>query len=244
MKTHHFIINQNLIQGKMVIIDTEFIHQLKDVLKLKTGETIIVGDGQGNLGTGKIVLLDKKAIEIEIEKLEKREKGREVNLYCAILKKDNFEWVAQKATEVGVTRIIPVLTERTVKTNLNFDRLQKIVKEAAEQSERAWLPEIGEIVEFKKVVEDVLGEKIMFEASGEHSPPPATQDRLRALRAGPTPLSRREGSVSVFIGPEGGWSEREINLARENNFQILNLGKNILRAETAAIVGCWMVVNN
>jgi len=229
MKLHHFIINQNLTIGTMIVNDFEFVHQLKDVLKLKTGEKIVVCDGQGNFGEAEIMKFGNKEIILELSDIKFQEKRREVNLYCAILKKDNFEWVAQKATEVGVSKIIPVLTERTVKTNLNFERLEKIVREAAEQSERAWLPEVGEIVEFKKAIKDAKGEKIMFEASGEHSPQPLS--------------ICREGGTSVFVGPEGGWSEKEIALARENNFQILSLGKNILRAETAAIVGTWMMIN-
>lgn len=234
MKCHYFIIKQQLVMGVNIVTDRELIHRIRDVLKLRPGEKVVLSDGVGNCCECEIGKLGNKEIEVSVVETKSQNRNKKVVLYCAIIKKDNFELVAQKAAEIGVTKIVPILTDRTIKKDLNLNRLEKIVLEAAEQAENCWVPEIGEIVEFKKVIKNLTGEKILFDASGGQL---ATYSPL-------APLSRREGDVSIFIGPEGGWSERELEMAKENNFKILNLGKNILRAETAVVVASWIFCNS
>jgi len=145
------------------------------------------------------------------------------------LKKSNFELVCQKATEIGVKEIVPIITKNTVKLNLNFKRLEKIIKEAAEQSKRGILPKLGKILTFREALKKVQNFelKILFDESGKN---------FKSLK---TKAQKR----GVFVGPEGGWDRAEIELAKKENFQILNLGKLNLRSETAAILATFLTRN-
>ncbi|MDD5430736.1 MAG: RsmE family RNA methyltransferase, partial [Candidatus Pacebacteria bacterium] len=156
----------------------------------------------------------------------KSESKKETILYCAILKKENFEGAAQKATEAGIKKIIPIITDKTVKLNLNMERIGKIVKEAAEQSGRGIVPEISEPVDFDAALES------------------AKQNDLNLFFTGNAPMIElkkiKVGQVGIFIGPEGGWSEREEKAAKKNKFQSAGLGKLTLRSETAATVASFI----
>jgi len=148
MKTHRFFIDQNLENaGDVIITNQETIHQMKDVLRLRTGDPVILLDGMGNMLQGQIKVLMKKESIISKEKLKKVSTSSKIKikLCSSMIKKDKYEWVLQKATELGVTEFQPILSERTEKPNLNMDRAVKIIREAAEQSERGDLPNISDI---------------------------------------------------------------------------------------------------
>src|SRR3989344_1191072 len=142
-------------------------------------------------------------------------------LLCqAVIKKDNFEWIVQKCTELGVEEFVPLIAERSEKKNLNIERLRVIGKEAAEQSGRAFITKIHEPVTLEDALAGTKNDSIVFDASG-------------------SPLHNSSAiihnSCSVFIGPEGGWSERELELFKQRGVKIFSLGNATLRAETAAI---------
>ena len=132
MKLHHFIDNFDLRLGQLVIANTEIVHQVKDVLKLKKDERIVLVDGNGRKAEAEIVSLGRQGIEVFVLKIfgEECEPPNQVTLYCAILKKENLELAVQKAVEVGVQKIVPLLTDRVVKIKINRQRLEKIIKEA------------------------------------------------------------------------------------------------------------------
>jgi 16S rRNA (uracil1498-N3)-methyltransferase len=149
-------------------------------------------------------------------------------LYCAVLKKENFELVVQKATEIGVAKIVPVITERTVKLGINMERLHKIIVEACEQSGRGFLPEIVEPM------------KLEFALKGAES-----NDANLFFHFSKTKISASDkisGQVGLFVGPEGGWSDEEVNLAKDHNCKIVSFGDNVFRAETAAIIASYLGV--
>ena len=131
MKIHRFIGNFEINIGDLKINGKELLNQFRSVLKLKVGEKIILCDGKINEGVAEIKAYGKDYIEVEIQEVSvnKNEPVREVILYCSILKRENFELVVQKATEVGIKEIIPIITERTVKLDIRKDRLEKIIKE-------------------------------------------------------------------------------------------------------------------
>jgi len=134
-----------------------------------------------------------------------------------------------------VREIIPIICQRTVKTGLKYDRLQKIIKEAAEQSGRGIVPIMGKTTNFKKAIADASENNlnILFASSG-----------VKLLMSDINSLTQQENArAGIFIGPEDGWSEEEINAAKEAGFKIVSFGKLILRAETAAIVGTYLVCN-
>ncbi len=228
MKLHRFIGDFIFDDSTLSIIDPEIVNQLKNVLRLKIGEELILCDGKGYEISASIQSIDRKEIIVELGKMikNKNEIKHQVNLFCAILKKENFELVAQKATEIGITRIVPVISKRTIKIKVDPVRIKKIIKEASEQSGRGVLPELHEQMNFAEAIEyaKTLGESIIFDGSGY-----------------PISDTRSTPHVScIFIGPEGGWTENELTLAKENNFHIKNLGPLTLRAETAAIVACFL----
>jgi len=229
MKIHRFIDDFDLSK-KQLEISGDIAHQIIKVLKLKTGEKIELSDGKGNVGFGKIKNLSKNTVLVEIEKIEKITENKKTTLFCAILKKENFELVVQKATECGINKIVPIITNRTIKTGLKFDRLQKIAKEASEQSGRSIVPEILEPISFEKSLELCKENNlnILFDSSGE---------KFSEIDI------NNFNNINIFIGCEGGWTEEEIQKVKNSNFKIASLGKLTLRAETAAIISSYLISN-
>ena len=231
MRPHRFIGNFDLSKKELSISNADFVNQARNVLRLKTGDELILCDGKMNEAVAKILLLAKDKAELEILEIikNKNESENHVNLYCSILKKENFELAVQKAVEVGVKEIIPIITARTVKLGLNHERLNKIIKEAAEQSGRGVLPKLDEAIIFDEAL------KLAKE-----------NDLNLFFQVGYPPLGHSMSKfkkVGVFIGPEGGWEEEEIEKAQSNGFTIVGLGKTVLRAETAAIVASYLAIN-
>ena len=231
MKIHRFIGEFNLSGTHTEITDPKIIKQIKDVLRIKKGDKITLSDGKGKEVEMLIELLSKKSISGSIKKIKKSANiitlndTRKINLYLAILKKENFELAVQKAVEIGVSSITPVITERTIKTGLNIDRLNKIIREASEQSGRSTVPTLSPILKFQEALEDANGEKIIFHLTTEEYK-----------------VNKNAKEVSIFIGPEGGFTEKEIAWANYANFKIASLGPLTLRGETAAIVATYRTV--
>ena len=232
MRLNRFFINENLKVGNITVSDMDFINQAKNVLRLKTNDKLILGDGNSNEAVAEIVNLNKEFAELKILETckNKNESENYAHLYCSVLKKENFEWAVQKAVEVGVKEITPTITARTVKLGLNRERLEKIIKEAAEQSGRGVLPKLNEATIFDEAIKSSKenGLNLFFQAGYPllgHS------------------MSKFE-KIGVFVGPEGGWTEEEIKKAQSSNeFTIVGLGKTILRAETAAVIASYQAVN-
>ncbi len=234
MQHQRFIGSYDFSKKSLIVNDKELVGQLKNVLRLKTGGQVILVDNKQQEATATIVDFKKDSVEFAIESVMKNEKEAaiEVALYCAVIKKENFELVVQKATEAGVAEIIPIITKRTVKLSLKNDRLEKIAKEAAEQSGRGVIPRVGEIISF----EDALTQTKDYSAKLFFNPgaPLVSQERLK---------NSGVKRVCLFIGPEGGWDESEINEARTYDLKVVGLGGLTLRAETAAIIASYLVAN-
>ena len=149
---------------------------------------------------------------------------KNITLYLSLIKKDNFELAAQKATELGVARIIPMLSERSEKKNVSLDRLEKITIEASEQCGRGVIPTISPIMTLEEALSTLskATHPLYFNSNG---------DTLCTQIAG-------KSDLSLFIGPEGGWGPFDLDLFQKNYVPSCSLGENILRAETAAIAAC------
>jgi 16S rRNA (uracil1498-N3)-methyltransferase len=228
MKIHRFIGSFDLDADRLLIRDVGVVHQIRTVLKLRPGEKIVLANGNGREAIVQIADVGKTGIETAI--IERRlsdEPPRRVILYCAIVKRDNFEYACQKAVECGASVIVPIITGRTVKLGLNTDRLAKIVAEAAEQCGRGKIPAIAPSHSFGAAIKEasVNGANYFFDGTGkEWSGARASAD-----------------SVGVWIGPEGGWEDSEVAAAREAGFAVVSLGPLTLRAETAATVAVYLV---
>ena len=234
MKVHRFIIDLPLFdhkEGDFVSVENkEIIDQVKNVLKLKVGESIIILDGKLFEAEATIVHSIKDSLELRIGRISQNRKeiGMCVVLYASLLKKENFELVLQKTTEVGVSEIHPIISERTVKTGVREDRFLKIIKEAAEQSERGYVPRLSSPQSFKDVCNILSKEEcvIMCDPRGEE---------WKNIDPG-SGVNR----VNILVGPEGGWTDYEIEYGKKCGFCIVSLGSFVLRAETASIIASFL----
>ncbi len=231
-KIHRFIYNYTVANGTISVNEIELIHQWKNVLKFKIGEQLILANPSGMEALCEIESLDKKQATLKLISESENTKvvKRMVTLYASILKRENFEFIAQKATELGVKTIVPIKTERTIKQNINMERLNKIVTEASELCGRNTVPEIKETMNFKDAIVESIQQNysVLFDATGEN----LAQS-----------MHNWEKKMAIFIGPEGGFTEKELEIARENNIKIISISPLMLRGETAAIVATYLAVN-
>lgn len=238
MRLHRFYINQTIGSLKDIIISSkEITKQITQVFRMKTGDSIIIFDSSGFDYECNIQEISKKTDSITVNVINKIPSRfmpiSQVCLYMAIIKKDNFEWVVEKATELGITDIYPVLAERSEKKLLNIDRLKKIAIESSEQSGRGNIPIIHEIKTIKESV-DIISAKqntatvnITFHTEGQ-------KIELNAIK--------NKNLLNVLIGPEGGWSANEIEMFHKANISIKTLGNQVFRAETAVIVALSFIL--
>jgi 16S rRNA (uracil1498-N3)-methyltransferase len=226
MRFHRFYINNTIFHDTFDVTDRDLVHQWKSVFRYNVGSQVILFDGSGTDYLCMITSLRNLGATVSIIKKIKTEEStprKNIWLCMAMVKKDNFELVAQKATELGVNHIVPIICEHSEKRKLKMDRMQKIAIEASEQSGRGDIPVIHEAVTIPELFQSGVlpQEKIAFHPSG--IPFKQYRDSISAV------------SFAAFIGPEGGFSEKEIALFKSYNIPIVSLGTLVLRAETAAI---------
>jgi 16S rRNA (uracil1498-N3)-methyltransferase len=214
------------IEPAVVVTGDEFHHSVR-VVRLRQGEEVEVFDKAGNSARGIVMALEKdRAVITTGELLPSRESPLAVHLAMSIIQLEKFELVLQKATELGVRSIIPLVTDRielrAERYSGKMERWNKIVFEAVKQSGRTRVPELAEPAKFADVVVRP-GAKILFDADEE----PSAIDKL--------------DDVTLLIGPEGGWSDTELRLARERECFFQRLGPRRLRAETAGIVALSVI---
>lgn len=237
--------------GLFVLDKPEVIHQLRHVFRSRAGEEIILFDGDGydyigevtgvgdrkskKFGAG-VIRVSEKGAGVESMHIQLKEKlknsfvsNKILILNQSILKKDNFELVTEKATELGVSKIVPIISERSEKKGINEDRIKKISVEATEQCGRNLPPEILKILSLKDMLEKDSGFKIAFHLEGE----PFHKEILKEKSNQP---------ISIYIGPEGGWSENDLKTLGDHQVKILTMGAMTLRAETAAIAACTLIL--
>lgn len=223
MRLHRFYIEENIGNKKEITLsDSTLVHQLRSVFRLKTGDSLILFDGSSFEYVSEIVLITSERVTVVIREVRDRcySPKKNIHLLQSVIKKDNFEWVLEKCTELGVSRFTPVISERTEKKNINLDRARIIVKEASEQSGRCSVPAIDDICDLKDILQEYKDEIVVFHMEGM-----SLRDSSFALR----------DTLKVLVGPEGGWSEKEIALFKEKNIPIVSVGAQVLRAETASV---------
>ncbi|MDR2125747.1 MAG: 16S rRNA (uracil(1498)-N(3))-methyltransferase [Prevotellaceae bacterium] len=202
------------------------------VLRLNTDDLIYLIDGCGNFYTARIVDLSAKKCEVEIIDVKNNYGQRSYKLHIAIAPTksiDRFEWFLEKATEIGIDEITPLVCEHSERQILKLERLQKVIIAAAKQSVKAFLPKINELTNFQKIAERKFeGKKLI--AHCHESAKTALQKIIKP-----------HDNVLVFIGPEGDFSKDEIQIALQNDFVEVGLGNSRLRTETAAVHVCSAV---
>lgn len=241
---HRFFIPPQYIDQNQVIITDSIAHQIRNVLRMRKGDHIIVLDNQG--WEYKVILThverDQVVATIKGRRVIMAEPNIQITLYQGIMKKrDTFEWVLQKCTEVGVTRFVPLMSQRSliqtptaIKLN-KIERWQKIIKEAAEQSGRGLIPRLLPPVTLKDAMRALPEDDLTIIGWAG-----AIEMSIReTIRRNPSP----KHSISLFIGPEGGFADGEVAYSRACGAIPVTLGKRILRAETAALVASSLVLH-
>jgi 16S rRNA (uracil1498-N3)-methyltransferase len=215
-------------KGNQISITGEKAHYLVSVLRCQKGEDLTIIDGEGNCLETSLTKCDKKEVIAQV--IEKSpcnlESHLDIILAQGMLKGEKMDMVIQKTTELGVKEIIPVITERSqIKETRKLDRWRKIAEEASRQSGRSVVPLLHEPVEFKDIFSIRTSPRgfIFYEEGG------------RKLSEAFSSLIPRPLSFLTVIGPEGGFTKEEVNLAEEKGLHVTSLGRRILRAETAAI---------
>jgi len=212
--------------GQKILLSIEETRHLRNVLRLQETDKARIFDGEGREFLCEIVTIEKKQTVLKIlEEITPTapESNLNLTLAVALLKGEKFDFVVQKAVELGVTKLVPLNTKRAdvrlKETEKRLERWRKIALEAAKQSGRARFMQIEKPVDFEKFIETSVGARILFaERNGE------SFSKIK-----------QSADITAVVGAEGGWEDWEIEAAREKGFQIVTLKGRILRAETAAI---------
>lgn len=233
----HFYVKPEQIDGLKVTLTEEYNH-IKNVLRMKTGEAFMVADGSGSEYYCIVSeYTDKEVIaEISYKQESEQELSCPVTIYQGLPKGDKLELIIQKCVELGAVRIVPVEMKRSImklddkKAAAKQKRWQSIAEAAASQCGRAVVPEVSLPVRFKAAMEEAKDMEVKlfpYELAGEISPMEITRNKLNSIKPGER--------IAVFIGPEGGFDESEVELAKEYGYEPITLGKRILRTETAGL---------
>ena len=227
--------------GKTFELDDRSDHYLRHVLRIKVGQSITVFNGDGNDYHGTITNIKRKIIQVRLDDTEplintSKESSLNITLVIGISKGDRMDWVIQKATELGVNNIQPLITNR-VDTKLNASREEKkmehwqsVAISACEQCGRSVVPKLShpiKITDWLSETRDTL--KLVLEPSGK---------TLKNLNS---ELDHPPKKIDLLIGPEGGFTQEEIEHAVKENYFTLNLGPRILRTETAPLVAISLI---
>jgi 16S rRNA (uracil1498-N3)-methyltransferase len=233
-----FFVPPDTFEGERVRLRGEAAHRLRHVLRVRPGERFVLLDNTGQEFETVLDTVSGDGCEghVVAQRPSPNEPRVRLTLYAALLKHDKFEWVLQKGVELGVAAFQPVLTERCVAGEVRLPRLerwQRIVREAAEQSERGLIPPLAAPLGFAAAVTQAAQAGLALI--------PYEEEHGRSLRA---VLREQEPArlVNLFIGPEGGFTPGEIELARSHGVLPVTLGPRILRAETASLAAAAVVL--
>ncbi|WP_415879238.1 16S rRNA (uracil(1498)-N(3))-methyltransferase [Methylomonas sp. TEB] len=228
MRVSRLYVAEPLNVGGRIELDDDAAHYVRSVLRLKQDQSIVLFNGHGGEYLGRFSEVSRKTVRVEIEQFIERnvESPLAINLGLGISRGDRMDWAVQKAVELGVTRLTPLVTERCVikfnddKKQQRLQHWQHIVQHAAEQSGRTYCPSIGEIENLADWVSGQQGLCVFLDPYAEQS--------LADLK----PVNSR---VTLLSGPEGGFSEQERQIAKTAGFVPVRMGARILRTETAVL---------
>jgi 16S rRNA (uracil1498-N3)-methyltransferase len=235
-----FFVNKESISAKQVIIADSRVHQIRDVLRMKIGDEIIVLDNTGVEYHVRLTDISQKEVAGEIigRKKCEAEPHTKITLYLSLVAREKLEFILQKCTEVGVSCFVPVITERSIVrspekiTKEKLSRYENIISEAAEQSHRGIIPVLRSPINFNQAVSELENYDICLVGSTSPGVPPLKNILQEVETHGHASLPEK---VAVFIGPEGGFSEKELEVLERRGAKPFSLGKRILRTETAVV---------
>ena len=234
----HFFYNGPLVENSIVVLDDDTSKHIWQVLRMQEGDRIALTDGKGNIAEGNLLAVERQKSKVALDVISFQDRTSEILHLCVGFTKNNNrnEWMLEKATELGVTAIVPIAAARSEKAHFRLDRWQKILMSAILQSRQHYLPHLADITSLKEVLKQYqhLPQKFVGHCY--------TAQSRTALAS----LLKPGLETVLLIGPEGDFTEEEVNMCLEYGFVPVSLGKQRLRTETAAITACafFNVVND
>ena len=213
-----------------ILLDEDTRRHVVTVLRMQVGSDIMLMDGQGHSANAVIEAADKKILKVSLKTRHTHPQPVHKTILAISLLKNTsrFEWMLEKVTEIGLTEVIPIISERTEKIHFREDRMRQIVVSAALQSKQMWMP----ILHAPKKIEEVIVDSTCSRKFIAH-----------CLSGHKKILSKQDGDCLLLIGPEGDFTSSEIELALQHSFIPVSLGESRLRTETAGIVGAVLLKN-
>lgn len=202
------------------------------VLRKKEGDSVLLTDGKGYFYKAEIIQANQKHCIVNILETIRQSKSWNFDLQIAFAPTkniDRIEWFSEKATEIGIDRFTPLLCRHSERKEIKNQRIEKILISAMKQSEKAYLPQLDEMLPFNDFIKQQFeGRKFIAHCYDGHK---------QLLKD----IYKKEEAVLILIGPEGDFSEEEVQLALDNGFEPISLGESRLRTETAALVACHTI---
>jgi len=222
------------LTGEVYILNEEESNHIIRVLRFRSGDHVFLTDGNGNFFKAEITNNNPKGCQLKITETIREYGKKNYHLHIAIAPTkniDRFEWFLEKATEIGVDEITPLICEHSERREIKTERLQKVIIAAMKQSVKAYLPKLNEIVAFRTFISGTASESNgKFICSAEAGKINFLQNRYQ-----------KGSDAMILIGPEGDFSKEEIESVLKNNFEAVSLGESRLRTETAGIVSCHAI---
>jgi len=224
-----------ILNTTAIVLDEATSKHIVQVLRMKTGEQLQLTDGKGNLFTAAITDDNRKKCTVTILTTNHQPPTTNISIAISLIKNNSrFEWFLEKATEIGVTSIIPLICERTEKSAFKFERLNGILISAMLQSQQSWLPVLEEPQKFAAFISHAKHEqKFIAHCIDENN----------KVQLASHPINQLTNKL-ILIGPEGDFTAKEIELALQNNFIPVALGNTRLRTETAGIVAATVLATS
>ncbi len=229
-------VGETLAAGAEILLDADRAHYLRNVLRLKSGDAIALFNGRDGEWRARIASFGRRDARLTVATPSRPQRAApDLWLAFAPIKRQRVDWLVEKATELGASRMIPVLTRRTIVARVNLGRLRAHAIEAAEQTERLDVPQIDDTVTLEKLLRDWPRERRLLLCAEAGHAQPLAEALARFPRAAPP-------AMAVMTGPEGGYAPEELDALAALPFVTpVGLGPRILRADTAAVaaLACW-----
>lgn len=227
----HLFYAPNITTPEYALNEEEAKHSVR-VLRLTVGSTIYLVDGKGGFYTAEISDISSKTCKVKITEEQHSYGKRDYRLHVAMAPTkniDRFEWFLEKATEIGIDEITPLLCEHSERKVIKKDRLKKVVEAAMKQSLKAYHPVVNDMISFEQLIKSSQADEKLI-AHCYDTPKPLLKNVIKPQK-----------DVIILIGPEGDFSPREVELAKQHGFNDITLGNSRLRTETAGVVACCTV---
>ena len=229
--SHSFFFEENLPNSSQFTLSEDTSRHIAQVLRMKNGDKLLITNGQGKILSAEIINTDKRKTEVKVLDQKLISPGEhKITIAISLIKNTNrFEWFIEKATEIGVSTVIPMICKRTEKNHFRAERIKSIAISAMLQSGQAWLPQISSPLKMDEIIKD--------ESYSQKFIAHCMEEEKKNLNE----VVEKNASRMILIGPEGDFTEEEISQAMRQNFVPVALAETRLRTETAGLVAAVLL---